>query len=72
MLNCQEVTKLCSQELERQLRMGEQLSLRMHLMMCTGCTNFRKQMQLLRKATHAYAAGEAGEEPEPGRGDKLP
>ena len=59
MLNCNEVTELCSQELERELRVREQLSMRMHLMMCSGCTNFRSQMQLLRKATHAYAAGEA-------------
>jgi hypothetical protein len=64
MLNCQEVTELCSQELERPLRMGEHLSLRMHLMMCTGCTNFRSQMHLLRKATHAYSSGEADLEPD--------
>ncbi len=39
MLNCREVTELCSAELERPLRTGEALSLRVHLMMCSGCTN---------------------------------
>jgi len=64
MLNCHEVTELCSQELERPLRAREQLSLRMHLMMCGGCSNFRAQVKLLRKATHAYASGEAELGPE--------
>ena len=37
MLNCKEVTELCSQELERPLRMGERVSMHTHLMMCSGC-----------------------------------
>lgn len=57
MLNCQEVTELCSQEMERPLRMGERLSLGTHLMMCTGCTNFRKQMKALRLVAQTYAEG---------------
>jgi len=59
MLNCKEVTTLCSQEMERPLRWREQVSLRVHLMMCSGCTNFRKQMKSLRKTMHMYAAGQA-------------
>ncbi|MEO6747937.1 MAG: zf-HC2 domain-containing protein [Caldimonas sp.] len=59
MLSCKEVTEMCSAELERPLGTGEALSLRMHLMMCSGCTNFRKQMKLLRQTTRAYAAGNA-------------
>ena len=59
MLNCKEVTELCSQEMERTLRMGERLSLGTHLMMCTGCTNFRKQMMELRLVAQTYAAGGA-------------
>lgn len=59
MLNCREVTELCSQEMERPLRVGERLSLGTHLMMCTGCTNFRKQMKALRLTARTYAAGGA-------------
>jgi hypothetical protein len=59
MLNCKEVTELCSQEMERGLQLHERMSLRMHLMMCSGCTNFRKQMQALRAAMQQYADGTA-------------
>lgn len=59
MLNCKEVTELCSQELERPLRVGERVSLHTHLMMCSGCTNFRKQMAALRRVAKAYAEGGA-------------
>ena len=59
MLNCKEVTELCSQEMERPLGLGERLSLRMHLMVCTGCTNFRKQMTDLRHVAKTYAEGGA-------------
>lgn len=70
MLNCKEVTELCSQEMERKLPLMERISLRTHLMMCTGCTNFRKQMSALRHVSRRYAQGEAistsGNEPPQG------
>jgi hypothetical protein len=59
MLSCRQVTELCSAELERPLRLGEQLSLRTHTMMCSGCTNYRKQMKTLRQVAQAYAEGQA-------------
>ena len=59
MLNCREVTELCSEEMERSLRLREQMSLGAHLLMCTGCTNYRKQMKTLRQVMQAYAAGNA-------------
>ncbi|MDE2396718.1 MAG: hypothetical protein KGL43_00975 [Burkholderiales bacterium] len=59
MLNCKETTELCSQELERALGIGEQLSLHLHLMMCSGCTNFRKQAKMLREVMGRYADGQA-------------
>jgi predicted anti-sigma-YlaC factor YlaD len=59
MLNCKEMTEMCSQELERQLLWSERMSLRMHLMMCSGCNNFRKQMQTMRIAMQQYASGAA-------------
>jgi predicted anti-sigma-YlaC factor YlaD len=59
MLNCHEVTQLCSQELERPLGLWERVSLRAHLMMCDGCSNFRDQMGSIREAMRAYAEGRA-------------
>ncbi len=59
MLNCKETTELCSQEIERPLRLGEQVALRTHLMMCSGCTRFRRQIRLLHDAATAYAEGRA-------------
>lgn len=59
MLNCKEVTEVCSAEMERPLKLGEQLSLHTHLMMCSGCTNYRKQLKTLRQVMQAYAQGKA-------------
>ncbi len=59
MLNCREVAEVCSNELERPLGFGEQVSLRTHLMMCTGCSNYRKQLKTLRQVMQAYAEGKA-------------
>lgn len=52
MMNCRRATRLMSQELERPLGRGERLALRLHLhlLMCSGCSNFRKQMKFLRRA----------------------
>lgn len=59
MLSCTEVTKVGSDELERPLKLGEQVSLRAHLMMRTGCTNYRRQLKVLRHAMQVYAEGKA-------------
>ena len=59
MLNCKEVTEVCSAEMDRSLRLGEQVSLRTHLMMCTGCTEYRRQLRTLRQVMEAYADGKA-------------
>lgn len=59
MLSCREVTEVCSAEMERPLKLGEQVSLRTHLMMCTGCTQYRKQLKTLREVMRAYAEGRA-------------
>jgi hypothetical protein len=50
MLSCKEVSRLVSQGLDRRLGLVERLRLHVHLAICDGCTNFRKQMTFLRKA----------------------
>jgi hypothetical protein len=54
MLSCKEVTHLLSESQDRKLTVGERARLEMHLLICDGCTNFRKQMDFLRKACRSY------------------
>lgn len=56
MLRCKEVTHLLSDSQDRKLTMGERINLEMHLAMCKGCSNFRKQMEFLHKACRSYAS----------------
>ncbi|NMM36933.1 MAG: zf-HC2 domain-containing protein [Glaciimonas sp.] len=55
MLNCQQVTRLYSESQERALTLQERMSLKVHVMMCSGCRNFGKQMHTLRHIAHTYA-----------------
>jgi len=55
LLSCKEVSRLVSQGLDRRLGWLERARLRLHLAICDGCTNFKKQMQFLRKALSRLA-----------------
>jgi len=55
-LSCKEVTHLVSQGLDRHLGFGERVRLRLHLAICDGCTNFKRQMDFLRKAMQRLAS----------------
>lgn len=57
MLNCREATRLMSEAQEHPLKLGDKLSLKIHVMMCSGCRNFGEQMHTLRQITRAYAEG---------------
>lgn len=52
--DCKEVSALLSQEQDRPLRWGERVRLRMHLLMCRGCGNFKSQLDFLRTAVRNY------------------
>lgn len=54
MLSCKEVTHLVSEAQDRQLTMAERVRIEMHLAICQGCANFRKQMAFLRRACRHY------------------
>ncbi|MGA7982415.1 MAG: zf-HC2 domain-containing protein [Chromatiaceae bacterium] len=58
MLNCKEATQLMSQELDRTLTWRERTALRLHVLMCSGCSNFRRQMAFLRTALRSRTGGE--------------
>lgn len=55
MLNCKDISRLLSESQDRKLSVSERLQLEMHLAMCKGCANFRKQMDFLREACRRYA-----------------
>lgn len=55
MLTCQQVTHLLSEAQDRELRLKEKLPLKLHLLMCSGCDNFRQQMDFLRQASRRYS-----------------
>ena len=57
MMSCSEFARLCSEEHDRPLDLRERLSLRVHLAMCRGCSNFRKQLGFLRSATRRCREG---------------
>ena len=54
MLTCKEVSRLQSQALDRNLRLGERLTLRVHMGVCDACTRVNKQMGFMRKALRVY------------------
>ncbi|AUM00218.1 hypothetical protein B4966_08600 [Rhodocyclaceae bacterium] len=64
MLSCKEATRLCSEALDRPLSLRERLALRMHLMMCSGCTNYHDQMAFIRNITARFARGEFAADPD--------
>lgn len=57
MMSCKDVSALVSASLDRRLSPVERLKVRLHLFICKGCTNFSKQMKILRTATQHLAEG---------------
>lgn len=64
MLSCKEVSSLVTESLDRELPFRKRTSMRLHLLMCSLCSRFRRQMLFLRDAARSFAA--ASEK------DKLP
>lgn len=57
MMSCKRVTHLISEQLDRELSGRERMTMRFHLMMCSGCSNFRNNMQVLRTVCRHLADG---------------
>lgn len=54
MLSCKEVTQLVSESLDRDLRVYQRMSMRMHLLMCKFCSRYRKQLFILHDALRLH------------------
>ena len=65
MLSCKDVTHLLSEGQDRKLTLGERVQMEMHLAMCKGCSNFRKQMDFLRTACRRYVDTALSDEDQP-------
>lgn len=57
MLSCKEATALMSQEQDRPLGLAERLALRLHVLICEGCSNYRRHMRVLRDALRRFGSG---------------
>jgi len=63
MMNCRQATRLISESQERPLTFRERLLLKMHTMMCSGCRNFGRHMEILRKISRNYAGNDSDIDP---------
>ena len=57
MLSCKQTSVLLSQAHERRLGVIEVLGLKLHLALCDGCRNFRRQLEFIRAAMQRYRDG---------------
>ena len=57
MMNCHDATFLLSQSRERKLSFSERMKLRLHVGMCSGCTNFERQLPRLGESVRTLAKG---------------
>lgn len=53
MLNCKQASALMSRAMDEKLPFGKKMTLKLHLFICDGCTNFFSQIFLLRKAAQS-------------------
>ena len=49
-MNCRQAVRLLSDQTDRDLAGGKRLSLRLHMLICMGCRNYRRQLSFLRQA----------------------
>ncbi|TDY03924.1 zf-HC2 domain-containing protein [Thiohalophilus thiocyanatoxydans] len=58
MLNCKDTTRLLSQQQDQSLSLRRRMALRFHLMMCSGCRNYNKQIDFIHKACRRFSGKE--------------
>ncbi len=56
MLNCEQATRLLSEQEDRALGVGERTRLRMHTWVCISCRNFGGQLGFIRRAVTGFAS----------------
>jgi hypothetical protein len=74
MPSCKETAALISGNMDRQLPGRRRFSIRVHVMMCSLCRRYEKQLHLLRGGMHRYAdpdESEVGESLSPAAKERL-
>lgn len=51
MLSCREISALASESLDREMRFRERIGMRLHLMLCSVCRRYVKQIRFLSTAS---------------------
>lgn len=59
MMSCKKATELLSLSQDQKLSLTDQASLKIHIMMCSGCNNFSTQLSLLRSFSQYYMQGDS-------------
>lgn len=54
MRSCREISALVSQALDRDLSLRERVAVALHLLLCSHCQKFKRQMLFMRKAAGRY------------------
>jgi hypothetical protein len=54
-MHCEDATRTLSAAQERDLDLGERVSLQLHLAICPPCRDFGRQLGFLREAMRTYA-----------------
>lgn len=62
MLTCKEATRLLSQAQDGELPLAQRARLRFHLLLCRGCSNFKRQVEFLRRACRSLSEGNSPDE----------
>ncbi len=57
MLSCKEATRLVSEGLDHQLPFWRRLGLRLHVVMCRGCSRYTRQIKALNRLVSDHYAG---------------
>jgi hypothetical protein len=56
MLSCKDVTRLLSESMDRSLPIGKRVGVRLHLLICTFCARYKRQLLLIRETARRFAA----------------
>jgi hypothetical protein len=62
-LTCEEVASLVSQSIDRELSRGERLAVQLHLLYCSACRRYRRQILLIREALLRFIPADGQEDP---------
>ena len=59
MFNCKDVSQRVSESMDRSLPLHHRMMIKIHLMMCSLCSRYENQLELMRKALSRVEADDA-------------